>query len=385
MKKTEFLRLTEKISDGTASDEEISLYNAYYNLFQKTSDVWNEELFGNQEKIGEDLSIRIWAKSRKTRNIPTLRWFRIAAAASIVLCLSVGGYFLQNKPSIEHHVAKKSKHDIAPGGNKAILTLANGEKVVLTDARNGILANQGNTKISKTADGQIVYDGSKDSRSGRELEGTIMYNTMSTPKGGQYHLVLADGTNVWLNAESSIKYPTVFNGTDRCVEITGEAYFEVAHNASKPFKVNSGDQIVEVLGTHFNINTYTDEPTAKTTLLEGSVKLKINQQVAFLKPGQQGVISRGSNAIIKIKTANINEVLAWKNGYFIFNNENIEDIMKDISRWYDIDVSYQGDMRGKEFVGSVSRFKNVSEVLRKLEATGIIHFKMDGRRLLVMP
>ncbi|SDF79666.1 FecR family protein [Mucilaginibacter pineti] len=378
MNKIDFLALTEKISDGAATDEEIRLYNAYYNSFQKTSGAWDEELLGNKEEIGIELSAHIQAAVRKPRSIRRLSWPRIAAAASIILCLSLSGYFLLRKPSAQQ-TAQSSKSDIAPGGNKAILTLGSGQKIVLTGAKNGVLANQGNTTINKTADGLLVYDASK------SKSGTTIYNTMTTPRGGQYHLTLADGTNVWLNAASSIKYPTAFNGDERLVEITGEAYFEVAHNAAKPFKVSSREETVEVLGTHFNINSYADEPAIKTTLLEGSVKLTINKQKAVLKPGQQGFISRDDHNVIKIKIADVNEVMAWKNGYFIFNDENIESIMRKISRWYDIDVSYQGDMTGKEFVGSVSRFKNVSEVLRKLEATGIIHFKMDGRRLLVMP
>ncbi|SDE40244.1 FecR family protein [Mucilaginibacter pineti] len=378
MNKIEFLTLTEKISDGTATDEEIRLYNAYYNSFQKTSGAWVEELLGNQEEIDTELSAHIRAAVRQPHSIRKVIWPRIVAAASIILCLSIGGYFLLRKPSAQQTV-RVSKNDIAPGGNKAILTLAGGQKIVLTGAKNGLLANQGNTRINKTADGQLVYDASKSE------SGTTIYNTMTTPRGGQYHLTLADGTNVWLNAASSIKYPTAFNGDERLVEITGEAYFEVAHNAAKPFKVSSGGQTVEVLGTHFNINAYADEPAIRTTLLEGSVKLTINKQKAILKPGQQAFISGGNNDLIKIKAVDVNEVMAWKNGYFIFNDENIESIMRKISRWYDIDVTYQGDMTGKEFVGSVSRFKNASEVLRKLEATGIIHFKMDGRRLQVMP
>jgi ferric-dicitrate binding protein FerR (iron transport regulator) len=248
-----------------------------------------------------------------------------------------------------------------------------------------VLSTQGNIKIVKKADGQVVYAPSTAAYTPGQSEKSVTYNTMTTPRGGQYHLVLSDGTQVWLNAASSIRYPTAFNGPEREVEITGEAYFEVATNAIKPFRVVSTGQLVEVLGTHFNISAYADDPIMKTTLITGSIRLGVAKQTAVLKPGQQGFFSRDTKGQLKVKTADLDEVMASKNGYFIFNNENIESIMQKISRWYDVDVSYQGNMKGKESVGAVSRFKDVSEVLRKLEATGIIHFKVEGRKIVVMP
>jgi transmembrane sensor len=258
--------------------------------------------------------------------------------------------------------------------------LADGKRIILTGAKNGTIAKDHNAIINKTADGQLVYqsDDKETASSKRPAE-----NLLQTPRGGEYHLILADGTNVWLNAASSIRYPTAFTGNDRRVEVTGEAYFEVAHNAAKPFRVTSKGQTVEVLGTHFNINAYDDEPGIKTTLLEGSVKVSNKDQKAILKPGQQAIVQSINNSII-IKNANTEEVVAWKNGYFLFDGEKIESIMRKVSRWYDVDVQYEQTMPDVAFGGSISRFENVSQLLEVLQRTGSVHFKIEGRRLTVM-
>jgi len=306
-------------------------------------------------------------------------WRFISAAAAILLFVSVSAYFIWRKPTNTQATVNLVKHDIAPGGNKAILILSNGKQIILSAAKNGKLAQQGHTNILKTTDGQVIY------HAGNEPT-TVAYNTLKTPRGGQYNLTLADGTKVWLNAASSITYPVEFTGNEREVTITGEVYFEVAHNAEKPFRVSTGNQIVEVLGTHFNINAYTDEPLQKTTLFQGSIRIDRNEQSVILKPGQQAQVENNPASSRLVVTSDINteEVLAWKNGYFLFYSENIEGIMRQVSRWYNVDVTFEKGIPDETFGGSISRFENVSQLLNVLQRTGSVHFKVEGRRITVM-
>ncbi len=309
-------------------------------------------------------------------------WPRIVAAASIILGLFIGSYILIHTTESKQ-TAQIQKQDIAPGSNKAVLILANGQQIILSDAKNGHLAQQGSAIINKTANGQVVYNTLKNSPTGGNSEETFVYNTMTTPRGGQYHLTLADGTNVWLNAASSIRYPTAFTGKVRLVEVTGEAYFEVAHIAAKSFRVISKNQAIEVLGTHFNVNTYEDEPATITTLLEGSVKISSihSSNSSLLKPGEQAEITTEG---IKVMSADIEEAVSWKNGDFVFNNQNIKSIMRSLSRWYQLDVIYQGPVSQELFYAKISRFKNISQVLKMLEKTKAVHFKIEGRRVIVI-
>lgn len=361
--------LARKWQDGTITDLEREEFEQWYADFENVLEI-------NSDESREETEHRLYdliARKGNIRQKRQYKWPRIAAAASVLLFLSIGGYYYNTKNE-QQHIAQLQLNDIAPGGNKAILTLANGQRIVLTNAKNGQLALQGNTEITKTANGDIAYHQTKDQPT------AVSYNTVSTPTGGQYHLILTDGTNVWLNAASSIKYPTAFSGAERKVEITGEAYFEVAHNAAKPFRVKSNDQVVEVLGTHFNVNAYTDENETKTTLLEGSVKVTGSNGFKLIKPGQQAVL-KGSN--LGVTEADLEEVVSWKNGYFKFNG-NLEDIMGKISRWYDVSIVYQTKPDpGYTFVGEISRGRNLSEILKIMEYTGKVHFAIEGRRIIV--
>lgn len=305
-------------------------------------------------------------------------WPRLVAAASILVVLSLGTYFLLHKNDDSRKANLAQPKSILPGGSKAILTLANGKQIILTQAKNGRLLTEANTEINKTADGSVLYKAIKTGHHDIRAE----YNTLSTPRSGQYHLTLADGTGVWLNAASSIKYPVAFTGAYREVEISGEAYFEVAHNPARPFRVKSNAQVVEVLGTHFNINAYSDEMAVKTTLLEGSVKVTPNNNGTskLLKPGQQAALS---GSALSVESANVEEATAWKNGYFRFNNEKIRNIMRQLSRWYDIDVQYDGDVTDEGFYGTISRYKNIGEVLEMIQQTKGVHFTIEGRRITV--
>jgi transmembrane sensor len=362
-----------KYNAGNCTDAEKALVEKW--LFQYQ----NEALDLSDEKI-EQIGHEIWLNLPKPqlRVVKKSVWLRVAAAAAVLVFLSTGLYFMFNGANRGNAVVYKT--DIKPGNNKAILTLASGKTIALTDVKNGELANDGNAIISKAANGDVVYH-IYDTANVKALT----YNTMTTPRSGQYHLVLADGTNVWLNAGSSITYPTVFPGNERKVEITGEAYFEVAHNAAKPFRVVTRGQAVEVLGTHFNVNAYADEPVIKTTLLEGSVKVTQNENIAMLIPGQQAQVKRGmGNAAIQIiEHADTDEAIAWKNGLFQFNKASIESIMRQASRWYNVEVSYSDNKRPvKTFTGSISRNTNLSQLLEILSYTGS-RFEIDGKKIIV--
>ncbi|MFT3845941.1 MAG: FecR domain-containing protein [Lacibacter sp.] len=317
--------------------------------------------------------------------VPVIPWYRTAmfrrlsaaAAVASLLFLSVF-YFFQPKNNTAS-VAGKGKvkqTDIAPGQNGAILRLADGSSIVLDSAHDGILSQQGNAVAMKDgAQLSYVKDGS-----GKIATG---YNTIETPRGRQFQITLEDGTKVWLNASSSIRFPIVFNGAERPVEITGEVYFEVARNKEKPFVVRSGDMQVQVLGTHFNVNAYKDESTINTTLIEGSVRISKGKTAGMLKPGQQAQVSGAGSLRIK-EHADIEEVLSWKNGRIAFTNADLESIMRQVSKWYDVDVEYAGPVPNRTFTADISRNTNLSEFLRVLEISNI-HFRIEGRKLIVLP
>ncbi|MNQ92505.1 fec operon regulator FecR [compost metagenome] len=261
--------------------------------------------------------------------------------------------------------------------NRATLTLDNGKTIALDSVADGKIALETGVEITKTEEGKIVY-----SQNGKQLQARAAINTMTTPSGGQFQITLPDGTMVWLNAASSIKYPAVFSSNERRVELTGEAYFEVAHNPSKPFIVSSAGQDVSVLGTHFNINAYDNEELIKTTLLEGSVKVtKAGAGSRLLKPGQQASLKGG---IFKVNQVDVNKAIAWKQGYFMFDNEDIKIAMRQISRWYNVEVVYQGDLSDLDFTGTMPRTYSLKQLLRVLELTGNFKFKIEGRRITVM-
>jgi len=376
MKKEEFLQLAEKISLGSATDPEIARYNSWFNS-QENQANWDKSQMGDRDQKESSILQNIQAeieqfKVSKVRSI----WPRFAAAATVVLGLAISGYFLLSKKA-DRQTVKILTHDIAPGTEKATLTLADGKKIILAGAQNGKLAQQGNTAITKTHEGQIMYNAGAQSTT---VE--IVYNTLRTPNGGEYHIVLADGSNVWLNAASSITYPTTFTGDDRTVEITGEAYFEVAHNAAKPFRVKCQGQTVEVLGTHFNINAYDDENAIRTTLLQGSVKVITGGYTALLEPGQQSQVINSTGVFKGVENVDTDEAVAWKNGSFQFDQADIKDIMRQFARWYDVDVVYQGNIKERIFSGSIHRNLSVAEALELMSFTNV-HFTIDDKKIIV--
>jgi transmembrane sensor len=375
----ELSELEEKFFKGQCSPEEIEILMHYANEFQLIEQPWLPE-FGNQQHIKE----KVLSQLHKEIDIPQkktikLKYYYTAAAALVTALFTL--FFYPNGPDGTKQIAelKRShrKELIQPGSNKATLTLSDGSVINLSDAQSGLISKQGNVTVGKTADGKLIYE----VKSAKNQ--ALIYNTITTPRGGEYQVILPDGTKVWLNAESSIRFPSIFAGAERKVQLTGEAYFEVAKNKEMPFKIDVNNMGIEVLGTHFNVNAYTNEADIKTTLLEGSVKLTSGNNQELLRPGQQA--SLGKQSRFKIHEVNVDEAVAWKNGYFIFDNEDIQDIMRKVSRWYDVDVVYQGKIDQGNFGGTVSRFNSVAGVLKSLELTGTVHFKVEGRRITVMP
>jgi ferric-dicitrate binding protein FerR (iron transport regulator) len=257
-----------------------------------------------------------------------------------------------------------------------LLTLADGSTIVLNDEQNGELASQGNTKVLKL-NGRITYQPS-DVGSGK-----ILYNTITTPRGGQYQVVLADGSSVWLNAESSLRFPTDFVGKERRVEISGEAYFEVAKNKAMPFVVSVNGAEVQVLGTHFNVQAYDDEAALQTTLLEGAVKFVAGNSAVTLKPGQQSQLDKNGDVTVS-NEIDTDKIVAWKNGYFLFNGEGLSAITKQLARWYDVEVTGANKI-GDKFYAEIPRATKLSDVLHALELTGKVHFTIEGRKVVAKP
>jgi len=315
------------------------------------------------------------ASRSRTTSFTFLRW----AAAAMIVMLAGGTYFyLQYKDKELPVPAGVTAHqDVAPGGNRAMLTLANGTTVMLDSAQNGIVAQQGATHVVKLANGQIAYN-----VTGAAIA-SMEFNTMVTPRGGQYQVTLPDGTRVWLNAASSLKYPVCFKGAERSVELTGEAYFEVAADVQHPFKVLTNNMEIQVLGTHFNVMAYTDEKNINTTLLEGAVKIVQGTAGQVLHPGQQAVLDK-QTTMIQLKNADIQQVVAWKNGYFQFDGADLPALLRQIARWYDLDIIYEGTVTEHEFVGRISRNSHLSSVLKALQLSDI-HFRIDGKKLIVLP
>ncbi|WP_207513910.1 FecR domain-containing protein [Longitalea luteola] len=374
MDRNNFLELLDKYLRGTASPVEQQLVEDYYKRLSEKDEI---PLPADKESALEARMLQNIRQGMQrvpvspARSHGMFRWM-YAAAASVLIVLAASLYFAKKDVQRPEPVVKQNKApDIAPGRNVASLTLADGSRIILDQADNGILANEGAATVSKAKDGQLVYHAG--SAAGSAAATAPGYNTIATPYGGQYQVILPDGTKVWLNAGSALTFPTVFTGSTRSVQLKGEAYFEVAHNASLPFTVEGGGSTVQVLGTKFNIMAYEDEKKVNTTLLEGSVKIIKGNKSRLLRPGEQSTI-KGEE--IAISDADVDAALAWKDGYFVFKNEDLASIMRKIARWYNVTIQYEGHFGNKTFGGRISRSRNVSEVLKMLELTGSIRFKM---------
>jgi len=313
-------------------------------------------------------------------------WKKYAIAAAVLLAVATGGFLLLKAKYANHIIAVNKAaavivQDVAAGGDKAILTLADGSQIVLDSAANGMLAQQGKVKVLKQ-NGQLKYSAGQG-----VTNAAVAYNTVRTPRGGQYQLVLQDGTKVWLNAASTLKYPAAFAGNERNVELTGEGYFEVAHNSKAPFKVLvPGGQEVEVLGTQFNIMAYKDEPLLRTTLVEGAIKVKAGAASVQIKPGEQSILSNKSPEIRVQANADIEQAVAWKNGMQSFKDADLHTILRQVSRWYNVDVEYKAEGPEMGLNGTIPRNFSLQNMLKVLQLNNDqLHLKFENGKITVLP
>ena len=383
----ELRKLLQQYNNGETAREIESLLAVYQTTVLEDYTVDNKEMMITRILASDATGEQINPKVRMLSG-----WKSWAAAAAVIFFIITAGYLIwggKEKTNAAADTLQLVENDVNPGTSGAVLTLNNGQKIILDNIGQDTIAVQGNTNVI-SRDGEIVYDGERSS--GNDLQ----YNTLSTPRGRQFQLVLADGTKVWLNAMSSIRYPAFFTKTERRVEISGEVYFEVAHLTQKvnksdkkvPFIVQvntlSGDGgEIEVLGTHFNINAYNDENTIKTTLIEGQIKVKKDNSEAFLQPGYQSQVMDGGTIKI-IKDVNVDAETAWKNGLFTFDRAGIKTVMNQIARWYDIDVEYRdGKIPDERFGGDIQRNAKLSSVLKVLEKSGV-KFMVEGHKVIVL-
>lgn len=363
-------KLLKKYVAGQCSPEEKAIVEDWYLQFPSHGNTPNYQLI-------ESSKVEVFNRlnfGTKLKRLVILK--RIAVAASIIIFLGLGIRLLNRKVDTATMLVKKELKDVLPGGDRAILTLADGSIIDLDKASNGEIARQNGIIIRKAENGQLEYFVEDPTVAAMGI------NTIATPRGGQYQVNLPDGTKAWLNAASSLKYPYVFAKNERLVQLTGEAYFEVAKDKDRPFRVQTNLQTVEVLGTHFNINAYADEPEIKTTLLEGAVKVNAGGKQIRLKPGEQSKLV-GNNEQLSIDT-NIDpdQYVAWKNEIFSFNNDDLKTVMRQISRWYDIDVRYKGKITQDRYFGEIPRNTNLSQVFEILELSHI-NVEITGKTMTI--
>lgn len=368
-------QLIRKYLDGKASPKEAAFIETWYAHFDQVEDTIDMEQQAREDRMLHNLLARIdegSAIALPSRRIVPL--FRIGVAAALLLMI-VGAWLLYRQPAARKQAAPVVINDVAPGGNKATLTLGNGQVISLDSAADGKLAEQGQAAIVKLKGGQVAYQPTG------KGDAAITYNTLATPLGGQYKLTLPDGTMVWLNSTSSISYPTRFTGSERRVTITGEAYFEVKENRQMPFRVDTRDVSVAVLGTHFDVMAYADEPSVNTTLVEGKVKVLTIGASTVLQPGQQAVVK---DRRVTVREVDTDKEIAWTTGFFEFDQTDLPTLMRQLQRWYGVEAVYQSDGGGRLFDGRISRSLKLSEVLDLLQSNGI-HFTIENKKLIVLP
>lgn len=357
-------KLVARFASNKASEEELQ---AFFGLLN--TDELDISLESDMDR--EILALR---NGVLLRNKPFL-WVKIMGIAAAVAVVVIGLWFFTAKDQVRGKIAATDTNDIAPGKNRAVLSLGNGEIITLSEEKSGLIID--------VSSGLTYNDGTKVNTSSQGLanSGERKMLTMSTPKGGTYQVILPDGTKTWLNSASTLKFPENFSGVNqRRVELIGEAYFEVAKDKGHPFVVSSGEQEVEVLGTHFNINSYQSEGEMRTTLLEGSVKVHYKSNDYLLKPGMQAEIGNR----VRVLNVDADQMVAWMKGDFNFKDENIRSIMRKLERWYDIEVVYEGNISDVDYGAEISRNKTLKQVLHVLGETGVVHFKIEGRRVTVM-
>nr|WP_121271026.1 FecR family protein [Pedobacter schmidteae] len=385
--------LAEKWANGTITNDERVWFENWYHAFDDSEVNIADSKHASAAALKKQMLGMIQFRMQQTKVIRIQQpvkylWYKLTAAVAVLLVLSAVLFFYTNTPQSN---VISAHNDIAPGGNKAVLILADGRRISLNDVASGKLAEQAGLRVDKAADGELVYQTNAAAYQPQK-ETAIIYNTLSTPKGGRYQVVLPDGTKVWLNAASILKYPARFTGTARKVELLGEAYFEVAKvmmpqgpessPQKMPFIVKTGVQEVEVLGTHFNINGYADENGIRTTLLEGAVRLHSpGLSPVMLKPGQQALLADHN---FKVVPADANDAIAWKNGLFLFEDADLQTVMRQIGRWYDLQVIYKGQIPKSTYNGKISRNLKLSKVLEVLKYYKV-NFSLQGKKIIVEP
>ncbi|ACU03291.1 FecR family protein [Pedobacter heparinus] len=380
MEKKQFILILGRYLKQQATPDEERLLHTYYHLFMADSDVLLLLNDAEKEKLKLQIKAGIDAVIENTANKPVKPvyklWPRIAIAAAAVAAIVFGVFFFKAPRDLEGSAATRElMNDIAPGKNTATLTLANGKTIILSDVKTGVIVDANSLKYN---DNTLISTEGRDNGPGGDDV------VMSTPRGGTYQITLPDGTRAWLNADTKISFPSQFIGKERKILIiNGEVYFEVAKNKEKPFIVESDGQEVTVLGTHFNISAYKDEGAIKTTLLEGSVKVSSSgQRVVILKPNQQSTV--GANAGITVKQVDPEDAIAWKEGYFIFNSENLDEVMRRVSRWYNVQVVFEDEsLKHETFIGTISKYEQVSKVLNMLARTKVAEFKIEGNTIII--
>lgn len=387
MEQEEVRNLVERYLHDIATKEEKDRLFAWYQSESSKDAEWDLDSFEDEHLLKSRLYAKIMKHERPGVSTPGKRLLYRVAAAAVLLVFAAGGlFFYYRTASVPGNVSKEllvkaKSNDIPPGGPKAILTLADGRKIVLDDAKNGTLISQAGVKVHKNSNGIVEY--TLINHQVKEAERVQdIYNTIQTPVGGRYQLNLADGSKVWLNSASSLRFPVFFTSDTREVELKGEAYFEVSKDNKRKFTVRSGNQSVEVLGTRFNIKAYPDEPLINTTLIEGSIRViqLTTKNSELLSPGDQSEL--GEN--IKVKRINAQAEVAWKDGYFNFKNADIETVMRQLGRWYGISARYEGEFPRQHFSGAIANNLTLLEVLEILERSDI-HFRIEGKEVIVMP
>lgn len=376
--------LLDRYHQNRCDDEEIKEINEWFheqNPGSKDIELWLQET-NNGEALKNELYLDF--QSRLPRDIKIIPWSRIAGVAAAVLIMlgACFWFYANNYPNIDFQTSSsgtgQGKNKV--GSNKATLILADGSEIILNNRVQGNLALQNSVRINKLSAGKISYQVTKNSSGSNQT----VYNTLTTPRGGNFTLALADGTEVTLDAESSIRYPVNFNGSERRVYVTsGQAYFQVVHNADKPFRVVVKGQTIEDIGTAFNVNAYDDEPSLQITVAEGEVRVSNMDKALNLVPGQQAEIMQGRKNMT-LKKVDVEEIVAWKNGWFTFHNAPIKNVMKQAARWYDVDVIYENNGQSKRFGGSISKYKDIDELMQNLKLTGGINYKIEGRRVTLI-
>ncbi|WP_316817658.1 FecR family protein [Pedobacter nyackensis] len=369
MSETQTKLLLSRYKLGACTEEELAMLESWYQSSAFVQpELAEEELYNAKIAVWKNLPIH----QQHPEQISLLA--RLSVAASLLIIIGLGWFYFSSTKNPATRLA--SLEQIMAGGNKATLILANGKRIPLTDIPEGKVTSLPGIRVTKTNHGQLVYQ-----TEGQQTGNRIEYNTIETPVGGTYELVLLDGTRIWLNAGSSLKYPAMFAKDERKVELIGEAYFEVSHNPKKPFIVKTANrQVVKVLGTHFNLNAYPDDQVYRTTLFEGKVEVSNGRTEVILKPFQQALLQNGALTVNEVADAT---AISWKDEQFAFKDETLENILNEFERWYDVEFICPEEFKNIRFSGKISRKRTLKQALNIIDREGTVHFKNEGRRIWV--